>query len=163
MIHKAIRHIETVTKIAALICLGLASTMLSGQNSYEALHSPNAATIERSMILNGRPLNMHSAIYPYRRGDIADIATYLLTQPKSEIQQDRLERVLLDNNEFLTAEVREYWKDESMVDSLSYDVQTKELILYDSTGDAFVSKFICQQTHISQGILPYSGSFLRAR
>ncbi len=45
-----------------------------GQNSYEPLGSPNATTVERAIILNGIPGSLHTAIFPYRRGDMAEIA-----------------------------------------------------------------------------------------
>jgi len=104
----------------------------TAQNSYEPFGSPNYSTIDRAIILQGRPTSMHTAVFPYRRGDIAEIGAYMLTQPRTKIQEKRLLRALMDNNEFLTQEVREQWQHEAAVDSIHYSIETKEFVIYDS-------------------------------
>jgi hypothetical protein len=119
--------------ICAVIYFGISFvTPVEAQNSYESFGSPSYFTIDRAIILNGLPTSMHTSIYPYRRGDVAEIGAYMLTQPKTEIQEKRLLRVVMDNNEFLTNEVRQYWRHEAAVDSIDYNKQTKEFIIYDS-------------------------------
>lgn len=104
------------------------------QNSYEPLGSPNATTVDRAIILNGIPGSLHTSIYPYRRGDMAEIAAFMLTQPRTKIQEKRLLRILMDNNEFLTPQVREYWEHDAAVDSIYYNTTTKDFTIFDSLG-----------------------------
>lgn len=124
------------TRLRRIIALHIMILMLSvcvdAQNSYEPMHSPNYSTIDRSIILHGKPTSLHTSIFPYRRGDIAEIGAYMLTRPRTKLQEKRLLRALMDNNEFLTPQVREQWKYEAAVDSIFFNSNSQELIIYDS-------------------------------
>lgn len=91
---------------------------LISQNTYEPLGSPNYHAIERSLVLNGNVSSLHTAVKPYRRGDIAEIAAFSLTEGPSGIDEQRYLRAIMDNNEFLTPQVRE--RNETIVDTILY-------------------------------------------
>lgn len=102
-----------------VMLLASSSYLLKAQNTYEPLGSPNYWLIDRTIILDGKTSPIHTAIKPYRRGDIAEIAALALTNAPSPISEKRLLRAIMDNNEFLLPDVRSY--NEQLVDTIIYN------------------------------------------
>ena len=105
--------------VLATLALWLIALDVSAQNSYEPLGSPNYWLMDRTVILNRPDFPLHTAIKPYRRGDVAELSALALTNGPSNVYKQRLLRALLDNNEFVLPDIRA--RNEHAVDTIIYD------------------------------------------